>query len=152
SVETRAPEVRLERLSYIDLHQRLLEKYAAPSVVVNEEFEIVHLSEKAGRYMQISGGEATTNVLKLIRPELRLELRTALYQATHRKQNVDARNLELSIDQTSERLNLLVRPVFGEDATRGFILVLFEPINESLEQPSSSTVVSPAEPIARQLE
>jgi signal transduction histidine kinase len=29
--------------------------YAPPSVVVNEEYDIVHLSERAGRYMQVGG-------------------------------------------------------------------------------------------------
>lgn len=38
-----------ERVTYGDLHQRLLEQYAPPSVVVNEEYDIVHLSERAGR-------------------------------------------------------------------------------------------------------
>jgi two-component system CheB/CheR fusion protein len=50
-------------------------------VVVNEEYDVVHLSERAGRYMQISGGDPSTNLLKMVMPELRLELRTALYQA-----------------------------------------------------------------------
>src|SRR5262249_55607213 len=70
-----------ERMTLGDLHQRLLEQYAAPSVVVNEEYEIVHLSERAGRYLQIAGGEPSQNLLKLVRQELRLELRSALYQA-----------------------------------------------------------------------
>src|SRR5215813_7531926 len=47
----------IERLSYADLHQRLLEQYGPPSVIVTEEYDVVHLSDRAGRYMQVSGGE-----------------------------------------------------------------------------------------------
>src|SRR4030095_401407 len=47
----------IKRLSYLELHQRLLEQFSPPSVVVNEEHEIVHMSDGAGRYMQVSGGE-----------------------------------------------------------------------------------------------
>ncbi len=73
-----------------DLHQRLLEQYAPPSIVVNQEHDIVHMSERAGRYLQFSGGEPSHNLLKAIRPELRLELRTALYQAAQKRTNVEA--------------------------------------------------------------
>ena len=75
----------LERISYSDLHQQLLEEYGPPSVVINEEYDIVHLTEKAGRYMQITGGEISQNLLKLVKPELRLELRSALYQSVQRR-------------------------------------------------------------------
>ena len=58
--ESRARERDLLR----DLHQRLLEQYAPPSIViVNEEYEIVHLSERAGRYLQFVGGEPSHNLL-----------------------------------------------------------------------------------------
>jgi two-component system CheB/CheR fusion protein len=63
------------RLSFGELHQKLLEQYAPPSLVVNEEYEIMHMSEKVGRFLEFSGGEPTRNLLGLIRPELRLELR-----------------------------------------------------------------------------
>jgi two-component system CheB/CheR fusion protein len=82
---SRTEEIRaLERLSYTALHHRLLEQYAPPSIVVNGEYDIVHISERAGRYLQMAGGEPSKNLLNIARPELRLELRTALYQATQR--------------------------------------------------------------------
>ncbi|MEA2174017.1 MAG: two-component system, chemotaxis family, CheB/CheR fusion protein [Blastocatellia bacterium] len=147
----------LERLSYLDLHQRLLEQYAPPSVIVNEEFDIMHLSERAGRYMQVAGGEPSRNLLKLVHPDLRLELRTALHQATQKQTNVEARALLVRAGDRAERINLIVRPVMHEeDATRGFILVLFE--NEEPEATAADAGgpvemrVTPSEPIARQLE
>src|SRR5262249_8283523 len=116
-----------ERLSYLDLHQRLLEQYGPPSILVNEEHEIVHVSESAGRYLQVRGGEPTNNLLKLIRPELRLELRTALYQAVNNRTNLEARGIQVRVDGGEETVNVIVRPVLREeDPTRGFVLILFE--------------------------
>jgi two-component system CheB/CheR fusion protein len=43
--ETRTPPL----FSYAQLHQRLLERYAPPSVVINEDYDIVHMSESAAR-------------------------------------------------------------------------------------------------------
>lgn len=121
-------EAARPRVSSGELHQRLLEQYAPPSVVINPEYAIVHLSPRAGRYLQITGGELSSNLLNLIRPELRLELRTALYQAVQRQTNVDANNLPIQIDNHTELVTLHVRPVVNrDDAAHGYILVLFEP-------------------------
>jgi two-component system CheB/CheR fusion protein len=134
-----------ERLSTADLHQRLLEQYAPPSVVVNEEHDIVHLSERAGRYLQYAGGEPSHNLLKAIRPELRIEVRTALYQAAQQRTNVEARGLKVRIDDRTETVDVIVRPVIREaDPARGFFLVLFQ-------ESSPDAAARPAEPEASPL-
>ncbi len=142
----------MERLSYVDLHQRLLEQLAPPSVVVNEEYDIVHLSERAGQYMQVSGGEPTNNLLKLIRPELRLDLRTALYQAVQNRSQVQTRSIDIKTEDGLKHIEVIVRPVLRDgDSTRGFILVVFEE-QKPASIKSTPQVAAPAEPIARQLE
>lgn len=151
--EQTAEEARaIERLSFADLHQRLLEQYAAPSVIVNEDYDVVHLSDRAGRYMQVAGGEPSNNLLRIVRPELRIELRTALYQAVHNRTNVESRGLRVSTDKGVEVVNLHIRPVLREDDTnRGFILVIFEEVAEaSAETPQE--IPTSAEPIANRLE
>ena len=154
----RSPEPTVEldsrpmlRMNYGDLHQQLLEQYAPPSIIVNEEYDILHISERAGRYLQIGGGEPSKSLLKLIRPELRLELRTALYQATQQQIDIDVHPISLAIGDQTETLILHVRPVVREnDPARGFALVLFEPTHEGAAV--SPRVLTSAEPMARQLE
>jgi two-component system CheB/CheR fusion protein len=146
------PEYRLrERMTLGDLHQRLLEQYAPPSVVVNEEYDIIHLSERAGRYLQVLGGEPTQNLLKMVRPELRLELRSALYQAVQRQAAVDARGLRLTIDDRVEVLDIHIRPVLrAGEVARGIILVVFEQTSQGAKP--AEVLLSSDEPVARQLE
>jgi two-component system CheB/CheR fusion protein len=140
----------LERLSYADLHRALLELYAPPSVVVNERYDIVHLSESAGKYLRLSGGSATLNLLKVIREELRLELRTSLYQATQRHTNVVSREVTVGTNGSSETVNIQVRPVLNStDTARGFLLVLFEPVATKAKP---ETAYRSDEPLTRQLE
>jgi two-component system CheB/CheR fusion protein len=143
---------RLDRISYAELHQQLLEQYAPPSLVVNEDYDIVHVSARAGRYLQMGGGEPSPNLLRLIRDDLRIELRTALFQATQRHSAVDIRGLRVRTDEGPEMLDIHVRPVLRrEDPARGFILVVFERSAGALpeEQPA---VYRSDEPLARQLE
>jgi two-component system CheB/CheR fusion protein len=149
----RVEEIRvLERLSYTALHQQLLEQYAPPSVVINEDFDIVHISERAGRFMQISGGEPSMNLLHIARPELRLELRSALYQAKKHRRDVTVQGVQVNIDNSVETLNLIVRPVLREDdPRRGYILVIFEP--SDIQETSRVLIPSTqSEPVAKQLE
>jgi len=153
--EDRASEPHArERLSVADLHLRLLEQYAPPSVVVNQDHEIVHLSDTAGRYMQYGGGEPSHNVLKTVRPELRIELRSALYQAAQERTNVEVPGLAVRVDDRTVTVNLIVRPVMREeDTARGFFLVIFQEISEG----AVDSIREPAKPrwsgdAARQLE
>ncbi|HEY0074224.1 MAG TPA: PAS domain S-box protein, partial [Abditibacteriaceae bacterium] len=149
----------VERITYGELHQQLVERYAPPSLVVNEEYEIVHLSERAGHFLQVAGGEPSNNLLKLIRPELRLELRSALYQAANHKTNVKVRNLKFRSGERTEIVNIHVRPVLnGNDAARGFILVIFEPTprsggdEEVLHAGDEEVLHAGDKPLARRLE
>ena len=142
----------VKRLSYAELHVKLLEQYGPPSVVVDEEYDIVHLSDRAGRYLQLKGGEPSHNLLEIVRPELRLDLRTTLYRAMQNRTNVEARAVKVQIEDQIEAVNLLVRPVLREgDGTQGFFLVLFEDARED-EALATPEVVKSGEPINRQLE
>jgi two-component system, chemotaxis family, CheB/CheR fusion protein len=149
-------EVRAhERLSYLDLHLRLLEQFGPPSVLVNENYDIVHLSERVGQYLQFTGGEPTNNLLRVVRPELRLDLRTALYQAVQKRTNVEARGLYVRVNDDTHTVNLMVRPIMrDDDPGRGFILVIFEEAREKegIENRLTIDAISQAEPVAHQLE
>ena len=53
------------QISYGDLHGRILEQFAPPSIIVNEHYDIVHISGRAGRFLQIESGDLTKNLLNL---------------------------------------------------------------------------------------
>ncbi|MVM36189.1 PAS domain S-box protein [Spirosoma sp. HMF4905] len=139
------------RLSYGELHYQLLEQYGPPSILVNETFDILHVSERAGRYLQIGGGEPSKNLLQLIQPDLRLELRAAFYQAVQQRTPVVVPFLSVRLADQPHLITLHVRPVLGEgNPARGFMLVLFEP---TLEEAVEPTRERPAvEPMVHQLE
>jgi len=142
------------RSTYAQLHQRLLERYAPPSIVVNEDYDILHMSESAGQFMQIQGGELSTNLLALVRPELRLELRAALYEAANRKVDVDSNGIRIQVGEAIESINVRVRPVLNdEDRARGFFLILLEEVKEPTPNEQSKIVITDEDEVfARHLE
>lgn len=145
-------EPRTTRFAPLDLHQRLLEEYAPPSLIVDDQQTILHLSERAGRYLQFAAGEASLNLLQVIRPELRIDLRTALFQAGQKRTTVVARGIVVHTSERAETVNVIVRPTLRDgDPARGFFLVLFEEARESVDLSPLQNAAA-VEPAARQLE
>jgi PAS domain S-box-containing protein len=123
---------RRRSVMFGELHLKLLEEYGPPSVVVNEAYDIVHLSGNAGRYLIFHAGEPSTNLMTVVNPSLRVELRTALFRAGQSKETVIVPALPVPIGEDTERIDLEVRPVRPGQAEQGFFLVLFKKRIEAL--------------------
>jgi two-component system CheB/CheR fusion protein len=108
-----------------ELHHRMLEQFAPPSVLVGPENKLVHLSHHAGHYMVMPGGDPTASVLKLVREELQLELQAALHEARDKQEPVDVRPITVRFDGHARPVVMHVRPAL-EPEREGYILVIFE--------------------------
>jgi two-component system CheB/CheR fusion protein len=153
--QSTARESAQGRLPILERHRILLELYGPPSLVVDDALNVVHVSANAARYLRFGAGVPSTNVLEVVRPELRLELRTALLQAAQTRTSVEARGLVLEGDDGHDRINLVVRPAPRDsDDVEGLFLVLFETArDEGLPDAADARApVSAVEPAARRLE
>jgi two-component system CheB/CheR fusion protein len=112
--------------SYAELHQRALARFAPPSAVIDRESNIMHMSELAGRFLRLAGGEPSRNLLNLVLPELRLELRSAIYQAVQSDASVECRPIEIPDKPELGPVAMTVRPFRDDEAETDFLLVLFE--------------------------
>ena len=130
-----------------ELHLQLLEEYAPPSVLINEDYDIVHLSPGAGQFLQWGGGEVSINLLKVVPPNLRLELQTVLFQALQSGQRVEVPQLATPYEGEMRSMRLTVRPLHREGLGQNFLLVVFDVQDES---PQLMPVAD--EPVARRLE
>ncbi len=80
-----------------EFDRRLVTQFAPATVFVNEELEIVHTRGNVSRYLKLSPGRASLNILKMAREALLIELRNALGRAkkegvTIRKQGIALKN------------------------------------------------------------
>ncbi|MBB5885168.1 response regulator [Xanthomonas sp. LMG 8992] len=137
-----ASDTRTRGFSFAEIHQRVLEHYAPPSVIVDHDYTIVHMSSEVGRFMKFAGGEPSYNLLAVIDPALRLELRSALFQAVHSKRSVEARQVRLERNGVQSYLNMVVRPFRDPDADANFMLVFFDEVDDTLS-PKQADVASP---------
>lgn len=112
-----------------ELHHRVIEQLAPPSVLIDENYDIVHLSEHAGRYLQFAGGEPSRNLLRVVHPDLRLELRAALFAFKGRPANSvgELRSVRVRLDEQPCLIHLGVRPVLDlPPGAHGYFLVTFD--------------------------
>jgi two-component system, chemotaxis family, CheB/CheR fusion protein len=109
------------------LHHRMVERFAPPSLLVNQDDTVIHLSEHAGRYLVHPGGEPSVNVFKIVREELRTEMRVALRAARQQGGGpaAESKPVTMPLDGGTGTVVLKVRlaPAFEAE---GYALVVFE--------------------------
>ncbi len=138
-----------ERASLGELHFKLLERFAPPSVMVNQYHEIIHLSENAGRFLQFSGGEPTVNLLRVVHPLLRVELRAALFRAAETNAPVEVFDLPMELEGQAKTIDISVAP--ARELAPGYLLVVFN-ARESGASTESPALHREPEPVVRHLE
>lgn len=140
--------------SFGELHHRAVEQYAPPSVLVNEDLDIVHLSEHASRFLTIAGGEPTRQILRLVHPALRFELRGALYAARQSQSSAaDTRVVRFEDGGQLRVVELRVRVVDIPEAGRGTMLVTFDELDRPRDlAPGSDAGTPQIEPVVREME
>jgi two-component system, chemotaxis family, CheB/CheR fusion protein len=140
ALENKAPN----KVSFADIHLRALEKAAPPSVIVDIHAQILHMSEGAGRFLRYVAGEITHNLLALVHPDLRLDIRTTLFQVQQSNMPVTSRKIRVQREQAPFMVDITARP-YRDDATESdYVLVIFQESPFDPQQ-ADSTAVSHAE-------
>lgn len=108
----RTPTARFvdDSLLIEEQHQRALENYGPPTILVNERYQILHVSDTAGRYLHQPKGPITGDIMKLVRHELQLELRAALFQAFEKEKASISRSVAVQFNGHPHRVVISVRP------------------------------------------
>jgi two-component system CheB/CheR fusion protein len=113
-----------QRVSWSELHFRLMERFGPPSLIVNAEQDIVHLSEGAGKFLQFTSGEPSNNVLRAVHPMLRIDLRAALFRANQSGEPTSALRVPLELAGTKSSVDIRVCP--AGDVAADLTLIILE--------------------------
>jgi two-component system CheB/CheR fusion protein len=114
-----------QAMPFSALHHRILELYAPPSIVVDTDANILHMSEHAGQYLRFVRGEPSYNLIMLVHPALRLQLRAVLFQAFRANQETATEPVDFA---PHGQVRVVVRPYRRTEDSPEFALVLFEAI------------------------
>jgi len=116
-----------EKKNFTELIRRvLLQSYAPPSVITNENGDIVYVHGDTGKYLQPAQGQATLNVIEMAREGLTLELRSAIMTANTKKTQVIIKDLPVKTNGGTHGVDLTVRPITDPEAIRELLLISFQ--------------------------
>ncbi|WP_447968227.1 chemotaxis protein CheB [Nitrospira sp. M1] len=105
-----------------------VEAYGHPGVVVDDHMNVILVRGEVGSYLTLAQGEAGLNVLAMIRPDLRAELRSILIKCTREQIPLSTKNLILDMKGKAETIQLHLRPIKSESRQAGAIVIFFESI------------------------
>lgn len=102
----------------------MLERFAPAHVIVNRDGDILHYSQRTGKYLEPAAGLPNRQILAMARRGLRVELRAALREAMESRRIVKRESLVVELDDRVQAIDLTVEP-FGDDKEDPLFLVLF---------------------------
>ncbi|WP_058545205.1 MULTISPECIES: CheR family methyltransferase [Pseudomonas] len=122
AAETKTPN----KISFADIHLRALEKAAPPSVIVDGHGDILHISEGAGFFLRYAAGEMTRSLLALAHPDLRLDIRTTLFQAQQSGAAVTSRKVRITREESHYLVDITALPYHDEATESDYALIIFK--------------------------
>lgn len=112
-----------EQIPWSELHLQLIERLASPSLLVNDRHEIVHLSQSASVFLHFGGGEPSRELLRVVNPALRNELRAALFRASEERATIASEGIPLELAGEPRLVDVRVSPA-SELAADFFLIEL----------------------------
>ena len=113
-----------------DLSERLLETaarlFVPASLLVDGQLQIKHIHGDVSRYLTIPSGKPSFDLLSLIRPELRTDIQTLVFQCNRKRASTQGRPHALKGEPPAGSARISVHPLAGENSEKLF-LVCFEP-------------------------
>jgi two-component system CheB/CheR fusion protein len=142
----RQPVAPRPRLSLAHLADRkILEKYAPPGVVINENLDILYFRGQTDRYLQQPSGVATHNIMRLARPELFPSLKTAIESAFKTNEPVTMASFVKAESTELQPFTLIAQPIQDPESRARCVLVLFkEEVDGQAALPPTGSVPSTA--------
>ncbi|MGC2693945.1 MAG: PAS domain-containing protein, partial [Desulfobaccales bacterium] len=119
-----------ELLPLADLQQEtdriVLSRFAPAGVVIDAHLNIIQFRGHTGRFLEPSPGEASLNLLKMVRQSMAVELRAAVFSSLKSNTPVRREGLRLRLDGALRVVNLEVCPLRPATALDRYFLVVFE--------------------------
>jgi two-component system CheB/CheR fusion protein len=138
--------------TFAELHRKFIDQVVLPSVLVDAEHHILHLSENVGKFLLFGSGKPSLDLLGNVPPELRTELRMALFQAAHSGNPAQTRAIDVQRGNSQIPVQMSVR-FFGEAGSEsGLMLVMFQEVPEKPRSASLESADTAQQLVINQLE
>ena len=127
------PQANLQLLA----DQLVLEHYAPPAVLVNDQGNILYISGRTGAYLEPAAGKANWNIFAMAREGLRYELGNAFHQALAQPAAVTVRGLKIAGQGGGRLVDIALQRLEQPELLRGLVMIVFTDAPDPAETPSA---------------
>ncbi len=106
----------------------LIEHYMPPALIVDPALHIVHFQGDVSPYLAPATGQPSFHLLKMVRPELVVDLRTAIYKARREGIAVHKDAVEFEHQGRPAAVRLEVRPLRKRNGRKQDLLIVFQSV------------------------
>ena len=128
---------KISRLS--ELFTDLLNEFLPPSVIVDDNNDIVHTVNNVNNYVKFPAGEVNLNLLNLLPKDLGVMVSTLLRKARKQEKRVVFNNIETSALENA-RLDVSVKKLFDSKAGTDYFIVSFEEASQRASKKAGKPV------------
>jgi two-component system CheB/CheR fusion protein len=105
--------------------QLLLQRYSPAAVLVNDKGDILFISGRTGKYLELPAGKTNMNLFAMAREGLRYELSDAFRKALRQKDPVIRKNIKVGTNGGVQMVDLTVQAIAEPEALRGLVMIVF---------------------------
>lgn len=107
----------------------LANRFSPSAVLVSKTAEVLHVSGRTGKYLEIPGGAPDSNLHALARPDLRFDLRAVLEDAQATGRTAMRHGVAVNLDGGQQLVDLIVQPVRHPESDEPLYLVVFRDVD-----------------------
>ena len=114
--------------------QVLLRLFSPPSILVNQDGDIIYINGRTGKYLEPAIGKANLNVFAMLREGLRADFPMAFQQAIREKGFAIIRNAKVGTTGNYQTLNINIHWLDKPESLKGTLFILFEDVPDVSEK------------------
>jgi two-component system, chemotaxis family, CheB/CheR fusion protein len=132
----------------------ILQSYSPNCVIINRNGDLVYIHGRAGKYLELTHGEAKMNIFEMAHDGLKQELPALIRKVLSAKRSITAESIKIKSNGKSQLVNLIIKHIKEPAAMLGSLLLIFEEITPQKKVPVSKKIHSEkkSEKIVKDLE
>ncbi|HVG48515.1 MAG TPA: CheR family methyltransferase, partial [Rubellimicrobium sp.] len=106
--------------------ERITERHVPANVLIDPDHNVLHFSDRTVPFINPTRGAASLNLLQLVHPDLRIDLRAALSRAAEIGRTVQLSGLSMRLNDQRLAVDVVIEPVREADGRFSGYVVIFK--------------------------
>ena len=108
----------------------LLDRYVPPTLIINQDYEVMHIRGDVSRFVGLRTGKTSLNVSSLVRKDLAIALETGINKALRDNKPTIYKDIHLKDGSESFRIDLFILPYNDDRSGEKLAAAVFKEVQE----------------------